>query len=395
MIHATKTRALKTLLLGSTALVIAGLQPAISQDRPQSPSQNTPAASPALGNQPAAGEHRPQQSQAPRSQESQRGAPGQGGQEQRAPDRDGNREAQSPKGERQPAQTRDNDRARDNHAQPRDSERDRAQDRNQDRDRNQVQDKQRSRDRDQVRDRDSDRNQDQARDRDNERSRDLDQARDRDKDRNRDRDQARDRDPDRNRDQARDGASVNDRQVTEQQRTRISTSIRQANVQPVRNVNFSVSIGVAVPASVRFYPVTPAIVEIYPEYRGYEFVLVEDDIVIVEPRSRKIVRIIDHGGSGRAAAAPSRSKKLTLTQKQRDVIRSSAMQRRTTGSGRAVTIDREVEVGDDLPETLEFESFPETIYTEIPEIRSYRYIVRDRDIYLVEPGERRVIEIIR
>jgi hypothetical protein len=84
--------------------------------------------------------------------------------------------------------------------------------------------------------------------------------------------------------------------------TRISTSIRQANVPPVRNVNFSISVDAVVPASVRFYPVTPAIVEVYPEYSGYQFVVVEEEIVIVEPRSRKIVTVIDTGGSGRAAS---------------------------------------------------------------------------------------------
>ena len=137
----------------------------------------------------------------------------------------------------------------------------------------------------------------------------------------------------------------------------------------------------------RFYPVTPAIVEVYPQYRGYNFVLVDEEIVIIEPRTKKIVTII--GGT----ASVSRSR-LSLSDGQRDAIRRNARQQQTTGSGKVV-IDRDIQIGDDLPDSVEFESFPDTVYTEVPEIRSYRYIVRDRDIYLVDPTERRVIEIIR
>ncbi|HWV54573.1 DUF1236 domain-containing protein [Pseudorhodoplanes sp.] len=382
MIHATNTRALKALLLGSATLVTLGLQPSISQERGQldrAPSAQSPSAQPDA--RPSPRENRSQQ--APRAQE--RGTTGQASPSVSQPDqatpraqeRDG--EAKPSKGDR--TQSRDGDRARDNQAQPRDAERNRSQARDRDADRN----------RNQAQDRDADRGRNQAQDRD--RRRDRDQARDRDSDRARNRDQVRDND----RGQDRDAARTNERraaQPTEQQRTRISTSIQKVNVQPVRNVNFSLSVGTVLPASVRFYPVTPAIVEVYPQYRGYQFVLVEDDIVIVEPRSRKIVTVIDEGGSGRAAAR-SRGK-LTLSDKQRDVIRRSAIERRTTGSATATTtIDREYVIGDDLPESIEFESFPETIYTEVPEIRSYRYVVRDRDVYVVDPSERRVIEIIR
>ena len=141
-------------------------------------------------------------------------------------------------------------------------------------------------------------------------------------------------------------------------------------------MNFSVRVGAIVPASVRFYPVTPAIVEVYPQYRGYNFVLVDEEIVIIEPRTKKIVTII--GGT----ASVSRSWS-SLSDGQRDAIRRSARQQQTTGSGRVV-IDREIQIGDDLPDGVEFESFPDTVYTEVPEISSYRYIVRDRDIYLVD-----------
>jgi hypothetical protein len=71
------------------------------------------------------------------------------------------------------------------------------------------------------------------------------------------------------------------------------TIIRQ-NVQPVTNVNFSVSVGAVIPATgVTLHRLPPAVIEIVPQYRDYEFVLVGTRIIIVEPRTRKIVYIVE------------------------------------------------------------------------------------------------------
>ncbi|MGV3633942.1 MAG: DUF1236 domain-containing protein [Pseudorhodoplanes sp.] len=390
MKHVTRTRTLKSLLLGSAALTLVGLSPALSQERPQMQGGQSPAATQSKGAEPAAREGRGEPARG--DQKSQRGAKGEGGSPSGAqPGDKGPRATQNRDDDRKPAkanqaQDRESPSRKDNQAKDTDSKpnRHQVQDRDGKRDRDQAKDRDGRRDRDEARERDSKRDQNQAQDRDT--KRDRDQARDRDG--------ARDRDLTRDADRRdRDGGRAGERQVTEQQRTRITTSIRQANVRPVRNVNFSVSVGTVVPASVRFYQVTPAIVEVYPEYRGYEFVLVEEEIVIVEPRTRRIVTVIDTGGSGRAASHARG--RLSLTEKQREVVRRAAIQRHTTGSARTTRIEREYVIGDDIPASVEFEIFPDTIYAEVPEIRSYRYVVRDDDVYVIDPTERRVIEIIR
>ena len=48
--------------------------------------------------------------------------------------------------------------------------------------------------------------------------------------------------------------------------------------------------------------------------------------------------------------------------------------------------------GERLPDSVEFEEFPDTVYREAPALREYRYIHRENRTYLVDPGERRVIE---
>jgi hypothetical protein len=187
-------------------------------------------------------------------------------------------------------------------------------------------------------------------------------------------------------------ASVN---INDQQRTRLSQSFARVNVQPLNNVNFSVSVGVAIPRDVRLHPLPADIVEVVPQYRGYNFVMVRDEIVIVDPATYKIVTVLPRSG-GSTAAAPARSNsKVTFTDRDRDVVRKHARastERRTTGSSGSTRV--EIRRGERLPDTVEIEEFPETVYREAPALREYRYIHRENRTYLVDPGERRVIEEI-
>jgi hypothetical protein len=48
-----------------------------------------------------------------------------------------------------------------------------------------------------------------------------------------------------------------------------------------------------VPRTVRFATLPRAIVEIEPEWRGFEYFMIGDQMVIVDPRSMEIVAIVD------------------------------------------------------------------------------------------------------
>ncbi|MEA2888430.1 MAG: hypothetical protein QOD11_2790 [Bradyrhizobium sp.] len=185
-------------------------------------------------------------------------------------------------------------------------------------------------------------------------------------------------------------ASVN---LNDQQRTRVSQSFARLNVQPVRNVNFSVSVGTVVPRDVHLQTVPADIVEIVPQYRGYSFFAVRDEIVIVDPASYKIVTVLPRSGGGTAAAPASSHSRVSFTDKDRDVVRKHvrSTERRTTGSS-ATRV--EIRRGERVPDTVEIEEFPETVYREAPALREYRYIHRDSRTYVVEPTERRIIEEI-
>jgi chemotaxis protein histidine kinase CheA len=78
--------------------------------------------------------------------------------------------------------------------------------------------------------------------------------------------------------------------VTTEKQVRISETVSRARLaQPERNLNISIRVGETIPPRVRLYRVPPEIISIEPEYRDYEYFTTDDDVVIVEPRTHRIV----------------------------------------------------------------------------------------------------------
>jgi hypothetical protein len=101
--------------------------------------------------------------------------------------------------------------------------------------------------------------------------------------------------------QAEQGQGTGNVTLTSEQRTRIQqTVLAGRNVPRVDNVTFALNVGVAVPATVRIVDVPPTLIEIYPQWRGHQYFVVRDEMVIVD-RSRKIVATVPVGSSGGAA----------------------------------------------------------------------------------------------
>lgn len=77
------------------------------------------------------------------------------------------------------------------------------------------------------------------------------------------------------------------------QRTRISSVIRNQRVESLNNVDFNIAVGTRVPRErVHLYPLPEEVVTIYPEWRGYEFIRVRDQILVVDPRTLEIVDVL-------------------------------------------------------------------------------------------------------
>jgi hypothetical protein len=81
--------------------------------------------------------------------------------------------------------------------------------------------------------------------------------------------------------------------LTTEQRTKITTVIKNERVAPVTSVNFNVAVGTRVPRDVSFHPLPAEVVTIYPEWRGYNFILVRDEIVVIDPATFEIVAVLN------------------------------------------------------------------------------------------------------
>ena len=56
----------------------------------------------------------------------------------------------------------------------------------------------------------------------------------------------------------------------------------------------AVNVGVALPRSVNLYPIPEDIIVIVPDYRGYDYIMLDDDrVAIVDPETYEVVDIIE------------------------------------------------------------------------------------------------------
>jgi hypothetical protein len=105
------------------------------------------------------------------------------------------------------------------------------------------------------------------------------------------------REPERNQKGAREGergganVTVN---LTSEQRTKIrDTVFKEKDAPRVGKVDFSLNEGTVIPRSVKIVEIPQVIVAIHPEWQRYKYFIVNEELVIVEPETLRIVAIMD------------------------------------------------------------------------------------------------------
>jgi hypothetical protein len=86
-------------------------------------------------------------------------------------------------------------------------------------------------------------------------------------------------------------------QFTAEQRTQIRQTVIEANNAPrVDHVTFNVTVGTVIPraefTTVHVVAVPDVLVTIQPEWRGLEYFIYEDEVVIVDPNDLRIVAVV-------------------------------------------------------------------------------------------------------
>jgi hypothetical protein len=88
------------------------------------------------------------------------------------------------------------------------------------------------------------------------------------------------------------GAASGSAKLSTEQRTKITTIFKEHKVQPTQ-LNVSVRVGTRIPGSVHVYPLPREVIEVYPEWRGYDYIYVGDEILVISPRTHEIVAILE------------------------------------------------------------------------------------------------------
>jgi len=81
-------------------------------------------------------------------------------------------------------------------------------------------------------------------------------------------------------------------QLSTEQRTRIKSIVTTHREARVDRVDFSISVGTRVPRTVHLVPLPEEVVVIVPQYRGFYYFIVGDEIVIVDRETLEIVAVL-------------------------------------------------------------------------------------------------------
>ena len=80
--------------------------------------------------------------------------------------------------------------------------------------------------------------------------------------------------------------------MSTEQNVRFRENMKGEKAERLTGVPFSISIGDEVPRSVHYYRLPARVVEYAPQYRDFDYILVGDDILILDPHSHRIVAVI-------------------------------------------------------------------------------------------------------
>lgn len=73
---------------------------------------------------------------------------------------------------------------------------------------------------------------------------------------------------------------------------KIWEAVRGEKAAPFTGARFSMTVGEAVPQTVHLNRLPARVIEFAPQYRGYEYIQVGEEILIVDPRTHRIMAVI-------------------------------------------------------------------------------------------------------
>jgi hypothetical protein len=171
-------------------------------------------------------------------------------------------------------------------------------------------------------------------------------------------------------------------EINDNQRREIVDRLQREKTAFRQNVNLRVNVGERLPPRVEARRLPPDIVRIAPQYRDYEYTVIDNRIAIVDPRSREVVDFIDEGPDyGRTASY--NSDRVVIS----DDVRSSLKQLARSSSNT-------VGSSSGSSTCLSLQPVPEDMVRSHPELSAYRYLSIGDEVVLVDPQKQKVVQVI-
>ena len=182
--------------------------------------------------------------------------------------------------------------------------------------------------------------------------------------------------------------SANRVQLTEEKRSNVGQALaKDSSLNRATNVNISINIGTRLPQSVRLVALPASIITIVPEYRSYRYVVVNDQICIVEPNSFEIVEVIPLSGQTASRSGPSAT--LVLSEEERTIL----LREIDMGGGSTLGLGA-ISEGSDVPRDIQVRTFPDAIVQRVSKVKGYKYFTADNRIAIVDPQGTKVQLVI-
>jgi hypothetical protein len=116
--------------------------------------------------------------------------------------------------------------------------------------------------------------------------------------------------------------------------------------------------------------------------------VIHNEVAIVDPGTREIVDVIPERGFAAQGGSYYRdsyaeSRHIQLSQEQREILKRTALSSGTVGS-----------TGSSGPTCLSLRPVPEDLARSNPELASYQYLAIGNQVVLVDPQEKKIVQVI-
>ncbi|HVT54760.1 MAG TPA: DUF1236 domain-containing protein [Xanthobacteraceae bacterium] len=81
-------------------------------------------------------------------------------------------------------------------------------------------------------------------------------------------------------------------EIPEQTRKQIHKALVEENMQRAPKLDIPVQLGAKIPQEIKAYQLPTDIMEMAPQLRGFDYVLVRQEVVFLNPGTRKVVAIL-------------------------------------------------------------------------------------------------------